>query len=510
MMFSPTDVVREVDEIDETYNDTLQQSASANIDRTQLWLFAQTTYMAAICEENEVTSSFHGIEDVSPKTPEQVHAASTFDSPSKKSVRFANVTSTTPEHELASVENRRVSPIHDGTFWEAWRHNKRSHRARDVFQHRKARAEAEHVRRVSVPKQHADQLQGKFETIAAERPAPTRPVSNLLPLAPQDEQKDLIVTVEREREALEQIQSSAWHISAQREINGGKLLTSPIVSSFKGRKDVRILDLAGQVHCSWAWTVAEEHPDASVYTTVSSDAEAHVLASSLDGPNNHHVVASATPWELPFESDFFDVISARHLYNHLKTIWPKGSAADEWDLTLRECLRCLKPGGYLEFDLLDAELVHTDVISQALGVEFAFNLRTRGYDPCAGKSFLPRLKRAGFRDIKRAWILLPVADVVPQWNDSGKSSAVSAERIVTTDGTVQQFDPLLTGSTVDVRAMTGLVGARLWEQWMLKLNCEMGRSEQRVLNDVAKTLEESGKGNAGWRCLVGWARKEEI
>lgn len=506
--FSPTDLVDAVDEIDESYADTLQQSASANIDRTQLWLSAQTTYMAAICEDDEVSSGLHTQEENMTKMSTPVSLACTDDSPNKKSVRFAKVATRSPKESLSSVEDQRVSPIHDGTFWEAWRHNKRSQRARDVFQHRQARAEAEHVRRISVPKQHADQLQGKFETVTTQRPAPARPVSSLLPVALEDERKELIAAVERERQALELIRPSAWHLSAQREVNGGKLLTSPIVTSFKGRRDVRILDLAGQVHCSWAWTVAEEHPDAEVYTTVSSDAEAHVLASSLDGPSNHHVVTSPKLWQLPFDSDYFDVVSARHLYSHLKTTWPKGFAADEWDLTLRECLRCLKPGGYLEFDLLDAELVHTDAVSQALGVEFAFNLKTRGYDPCAGKSFLPRLRHAGFRDIKRAWMILPVADAVPRWND--KPAAASHERFITIDGTVQQFDPPLTGSTADVRAMTGLVGARMWEQWMLKLNDEMGRSESRALDDVAQALEEGGRGNAAWRCLVGWARKEEI
>lgn len=513
VMFSPTDVISEVDEIDETYENTLQQTATANIDRTQLWLSAQDAYMVAICEEDEVIKSFADVEDASPKTPEQPSPVADFESPSKKSVRFAETKAVSPKSGLTVTEDRRVSPIHDGTFWEAWRHNKRSQRARDVFQHRQARVEAEQVRRVSLPKNHAEQLQGKFEIVAAERPAPARPVSNLLPVAPEDKRTELIATADRERQALEQIQSSNWHLAAQREVNGGKLLTSPIVSSFKSRKDVRILDLAGQVNCSWAWSVAQEHPNAEVFTTVASDIEAHVL--SLEGPINHHVVTSPRLWELPFADGHFDVISARNLYTHLKTTWPKGFAADEWDLTLRECLRCLKPGGYLEFDLLDAEMVHTDAVSQALGVEFAFNLKTRGYDPAAGKSFLPRLKRAGFCDIKRAWMVLPVADVVPRWNDAGKRATMSSttsivERSINTDGTVMQFEPPLTGSTTDVRALTGLVGARMWEQWMLKLNVEMGRSEKRVMGDVAKALEEGGKGNAGWRSLVGWARKEEF
>lgn len=509
LAFSPTEVIEEVDELDETYDDTIQKTATVNIDRTQLWLTAQSDYMKAVCEESDVIESFQDIEDAIPKTPEQGSPVSLDASPSKKSVRFADVAA----NDLlkpTEIQQKRISPIHDGTFWEGWRHTKRSQRARDVFQHRQARAEAEHVKRTSCQKQYCDQLKGKYEITSAHRPNPSRPVSNMLPVAPEDEKKELIQRAERERQALEQMQSSSWAVSAQKEINGGRLLTSPIVQTFKGRDDVRILDLAGQVHCSWAWDVAAEHPNAAVYSTVSSDAEAHVAGSTLEGPSNHFVVAAPKTWELPFQSNYFDVISARNLYSHLKTTWPKGEAVDEWDLTLRECLRCLKPGGYIEFDLLDAELVHPEPALQALGVEFAFNLKTRGYDPASGKNFLPRLKRAGFSSIKRAWMVLPAGDVLPKWTDSGKASTdatTAVERTIGPNGEVTSYEPPVTGSTKDVRAVTGLVGARMWEQWMLKLNGEMGRSEERCLEGVAKALEEGGKGKSGFRCLVGWARK---
>lgn len=526
IVFSPVDTISEVEEVDETYNDALKENAAANIDRTQLWLTMQTDYMKAVCEDDGIVDSFKDVEDAAPKTPDQSSPAASDNSPSKKSVRFADVT--TPELGKPKGEPaKRISPIHDGTFWQGWRHTKRSQRARDVFQHRQARAEAEHVRRISCSKQHIEQLQGKYEINITDRPAPSRPVSSFLPATAEDEKKEIIACAERERQALEQMQSSSWAVAALKEVNGGKLLTSPVVSSFRARHDVQILDLAGQVHCSWAWTVAAEHPDAIVYTTVSSDAEAHVAESALEGPENHYVVAAPKTWELPFEDNTFDVISARNLYAHLKTTWPKGLAADEWDLTLRECYRILRPGGSLEFDLLDAELVHSEQVSQALSVEFAFNLKTRGYDPSAGKSFLPRLKRAGFGDIKRAWMVLPVAEVQQRWTDSGKTpssnssgatitpgatredyfGASAGERVIGPSGDVTYYEPPLTGTTRDVRAMTGLVGARMWEQWMLKLNSEMGRSEERCLEGVAKALEEGGKGNAGWRCLVGWARK---
>ncbi|WPG97614.1 Hypothetical protein R9X50_00039400 [Acrodontium crateriforme] len=521
-VFSPTDVIKEVDEIDETYDNTLQQTAAVNIDRTALWLNAQTDYMKAVCAEDDgedVVESFKDVEGAMPTTPDQASPSTIDFSPaSKKSVRFADDASPTdPSTDPTKCPEKRISPIHDGTFWEGWRHIKRSQRARDVFQQRQIRVEAEHVRRVSCVKQHVDQLQGKYEITTTKRPSPNRPVSTFLPKSTEDDGVELIATVEKERQALCQLQSSAWYLAAQRKVNGGSLLTSPTIQSYNERDDVKILDLAGQVHCSWGWTVAADHPKAEVYTTVSTDAEAHVLGSSLEGPDNHFVVAAPRLWELPFEDNFFDVISARNLYVHLKTLWPKGKAADEWDLTLRECLRTLKPGGYFEFDLLDAELVNPDPSSQALGVEFAFSLKARGYDPSGGKSFLPRLKRAGFGDIKRAWMVLPVADVSPRWTDTGK--VLSRAATMTSDNgkdspgeingcATKIYEPPMTGSTQDVRAMTGLVGARMWEQWMVKLNNETGRSEARCLEGVAKALEEAGRGTAAWRCLVGWARKD--
>jgi SAM-dependent methyltransferase len=521
--FSPTtEAITEVEEIDETYQDTLKQTASANINRTQLWLCTQKAYIDNLCSDDEVIESFKHLEGAVPHTPDRSSPSSNTSSPqSKKSVRFVEANNASDEKV-----KKRISPIHDGTFWAGFKHTKRSQRARDVFQHRQMRAEAEHVRRNSAGKQHAEQLMGKFELTDAIRPTPARPISSFLPpTIDDDEEKEIFARAERERQALQQLQPSAWHTAATKELHGGSLLTSPIVASFKHRSDVRILDLAGQAHCSWAWDVAVTHPQAQVYTTVSSDAEAHVLSSALEGPMNHSVVAAPRTWVLPFPPNHFDVVSARNLYANLRTLVPNGEVIDEWDLTLQECLRVLKPGGYLEFDLLDAELAHPDAATQALGVEFAFKLRTRGYDPASGKTFLPRLKRAGFHDIKRAWMLLPVADVSPTWTDSGKSSAsststvtataahgdyfVESERSIGDNGAVVTYEPPVTGSTKDVRAITGLVGARQWEQWILKLAGEMGREEEECLESVGRALESAGRAGegAGWRCLVGWARK---
>ena len=530
LVFSPTELVGEVDEIDETYDNTLQQTARVNIGRTRGWLDAQNAYMDAVCaDETDLSDAFAHVADVVPHTPENRSPVSSDVSPGKKSVRFAEFVETAAESGQGQV--KRISPIHDGTFWEGWRRQKRSQRARDVFHHAQARAEADHVRRRVCPQQHLDQLQGRYEIPTAMRPAPSRPISNfLLPDGKEPEPDDRSVQVERQRQALEILAPSAWHLSAQRKIHGGRLLTSPIVASFKHRADIAVLDLAGASVCGWAWDVAMEHPKARVITTVSTDAEAHVGACAA-GPANHSVVAAPKPWDLPFSDASFDVVSARSLHTQLRTHVPAGTAgsSDEWDLVLAACRRVLKPGGFLEFNLLDAELVHADPAAQAAGVEFAFNLRTRGYDPAPGKTFLPRLKRAGFAGVKRAWLVLPAAHVLPRWTDAGKTKPSSSSsgtaaaappvpdasphRLVAPapDGNGLTAVPL--GSTTDVRAVTGLMGARLWEEWMVKLQGEIdgegGAGVQRALEGMARALGESGaNGKAGWRYLVGWARKE--
>ena len=119
-----------LDEIDESYDDTLKAKTVENIDRTKLWLYAQNIYMQAICEDDEDLEEFATVQDAVPATPElaspnESSPTSLKSSPSKKSVRFvADVIAQT--EKSASPENKRVSPIHDGTFWQGWRYHKRS------------------------------------------------------------------------------------------------------------------------------------------------------------------------------------------------------------------------------------------------------------------------------------------------------------------------------------------------------------------------------------------------
>jgi SAM-dependent methyltransferase len=214
-------------------------------------------------------------------------------------------------------------------------------------------------------------------------------------------------------------------------------------------------------------------------------------------------------WTFPFPKSHFDVISARTLYELLKTDKPLGRSKDEYDLCIKECFRCLKPGGVIDFSLIDADIIHAGRRAQAMSVEFGFNLKTRGYDAQPTKSFLPRLQKAGFRDVSRAWMVLPMGKTAANWKDTlpvGAAGPVQ-ERTISSDGEVQVGEAPVWGTTVDAAMMTGIVGSWMYERWMLKLRMEMGWEEERGLEGVVQVLEEGAEGGSAWRYLMGYARK---
>ena len=494
---------------DEGYEQAIQEMAEKSLDRTSVWLAAQTSYMSSLRET--YPASEVGLSTANSPRRRNTHMRDvSLGSPIQKAVRFL-------ESEIAKQEFSAVKRPADGEsiYYHAFQHVQLQQRRMDAFRHRHTRSDSVQATRVNLPEEHLNALQGGLHITHVVRPDPKRPIS-MLP-GKEAEQTDetseqkVIAQVERERQALDQVNSRMWVIEAAKYLSGGKLLNSPAVSTLtrapalgdiengKIRCPARILDLGGQPNCDWAWHASQEYRYARVYT---ASVEPDLIGSGVRGPRNHRRVAVTDLWQLPYPDQYFDTISARSLFSYLKTEKPLGQSADEYDLCLQECLRCLKPGGYLEWFMMDSEIVNAGTRGTAVSVEFGFNLKTRGYDPIPTKSWLGRIRRAGFDDIKRAWTFLPMgtptreAHMLPETPppdvstfDSGKLEAVQGP----------------VGSTADAASMSGLVGSWAWEQWMLRLQQEMGK--EQLLEGVGAVLEEGKSTGAGWRCLNGWARK---
>ncbi|KAJ2981910.1 hypothetical protein NUW58_g6567 [Xylaria curta] len=445
---------------DPEYTKKQQAVALSNLDRTELWLLAQKAYLQGVHVEEEVQSNREPenetieirIEDETKETGAELN-----ESPStqkKKAVRFSEVAlKTSIPRTLPSKFARRES-----AYYRAFQDYIIRSRQQDTFVHRLPRFEALQAQRISLREAHRNQLLGKYQLSVVPQSARKRMSANVV------RGDDVIVDDperlkrEKEEEALAQMASANWHVSAIKALNGGRLFSAPIakqlasLSRIGGAQDrTRILDLGGQATCDWAWHCAIAYPNTKVYT-VTTKTIRQLSNCNMRGPSNHRQVAVERLTRLPFPDAHFDLVSARELHSIIKFTGENGE--DEWEGCLSELMRVLKPGGYLDFSVMDSDIINAGPLGLAKSVEFGFALKTLGYDPNPTRLFLGRLGRAGFDEVRRAWMCLPM----------GHTKLPAGEKplpaVRDSNGIDRSFEvkAILQGSTEGASTITGLAG----------------------------------------------------
>ncbi|OAX78617.1 hypothetical protein ACJ72_07073 [Emergomyces africanus] len=488
---SSTDYV--MDEYDELYEEELKFQASSNLDRTSVWLAAQTTYLSALRETNPANKVEGAATTVVAENPQE-----SFSNASRKSVGLATL-----------LENRTRSKFPDlvggdAMFYRGFQRLTCKLNSRVAFLHSNIRLESVQTMRLSFMDRHIDNLVGKYALNAPVRPPYRGPFSqaprnSTVPQILADQAK--FSKLEKEQDAVYQLRGSMWAVEALKFLKGGCLLPAPAAKRVARAKAplggleksaarrMRVLDLGGDPSCGWAWHVSNDHRNVKVYTAITKQ---QVVNPGMKGPSNHRQVSVPNMWQLPFRDNQFDVISSRTFHALLKTDHPCDEEQDEYDLCLKECFRCLKPGGILEFFLMDSDIIRAGSYGAAVSVEFGFNLKTRGYDPAPTKSFMCRLQKANFTSVKRAWMFLPLCEGYPVPQTQPLTPSEAGETM---------------GTTSTIASTTSLLGGWIWEQWMLKLQMEMGREKGKLLEEVPRVYSEGQSPGAGWRCLTGWAMK---
>ncbi|KAL4885192.1 hypothetical protein BJY04DRAFT_144438 [Aspergillus karnatakaensis] len=498
------------DEQEEDYAEELREKALSSMDRTSVWLAAQATYLAALSETNPANA----VEDEDEVEPESVVEEKTQPSVALErqksvSVRFSE-TFPEPPSSFPSAEASK-----DSIYWRGFQFLLAQSRSRDTFVHRSTRFDAVQSTRLGLSGLHNKCLLGNYELVAPTRPSYSGPFSQ----APRNSvlasvlaEKAKFSMVEKEQLVLTQISQPIWAMEAFRYFYGGNLVASPVrkrlsrrdanMTSHKKpkRREVRVLDLGGHATAEWAWQLAHDYPHVKVYTVYTDHQQVN---EAIKGPPNHRHIQVSSLWKLPFPANKFDLISARSLPAFLKTEKPAGEDLDEYDLCLKECHRCLKPGGYLEFFVMDAEISRAGPYASATSIEFSFSLKIRGYDPLPTKAFLPRLRKSNFDSIKRGWMFLPMGTEPLKPQVPRETPDPRVKSLVEDYEAVQ--GPL--GSTADMAPITGLLGGWIWEQWLLKLQVETGRERGKLLEGIGSVFDEGRKNGSGWTCLSGWARK---
>jgi SAM-dependent methyltransferase len=523
---APTEIVADYDP---NYARKQQETALSNFDRTELWLLAQRAYLKGVDEED--TDALQTIaeapeEEEKEDTTKTEQTSAAGDS-QKKVVRFSHIITTTAQPKRLPSKLLRQESAYYRAFQD---YIVRSQRC-DVFVHQLPRFEFLQAQRVGLRETHVNQLLGKYQLSVVPQSAKKRLSANVargdLDLTDDPEK----LRREKEQEAMNQMAMPSWHVAAMKFLNGGRLILAPVTKRLarlsvaaptKGgvsRDRARVLDLGGKSTCDWAWHCALQYPNAKIYT-VTTKSIRQLSNANIRGPSNHRQVAVRKFSHLPFADNHFDLISARELHSILKFVGENGE--DEWETCLRECMRVLKPGGYLEFSILDSDIMNAGPLGLAKSVEFGFTLKTLGYDPSPSKLWLKRLSRAGFEDIRRTWVCLPMG---AKRNLHKMPTPILPDGTIDEAAKVHQMEAITMGSTDNIASVCSILGGWSWERWLLR--CEMekvaGETQLRLadtvtagesMKEAAKCLEgvhgvmEEGRNcKAGYRMLNGYARK---
>ncbi|OAL39173.1 hypothetical protein AYO20_01491 [Fonsecaea nubica] len=537
-------------EYDEKYYDELKRTAGQNLDRTGSWLAAQTGYLSAILDSDpneELSDKAEPPDGKDIKAVQSVRRTVMFAEKATIDTSVVVEVETWPEKESPDSEAEAKEPI----FLAAFQHLVAVRKRRDAFIHSTSRLDAIQALRIALPEKHIKNLLGQHTLVDPARPKYSGPFSQnprQTGVFERTVEQIAYQTAEREQLALASVEPSNWQIDALRAMFHGRLLASAAACqrlktkatvplddpACVGSKRLRILDIGGTASASWAWNAALEWPNVKIYTVITKEqarSQRPPTMAKPEAPANHRTISVPHLWQLPFRGGHFDVISARSLHVLLKNNPVPGvPEIDEWDLTLRECMRVLKPGGYLDYMIMDSTIAHAGPRAETMSVEFGFELHRRGYEREAARSWLRRLKKEGFVGVKRAWMFMPMGRRPPKeteeqpygysggwqsWRQGGKPF-VPAPRPISEVSTISKIvrqymdveavqGPV--GSTQDVADLTGLLGARMWEEWLVKVRAESGREQSRWLEGVDEVIEEGKEHGSGWKVLIGWARK---
>ncbi|RGP79112.1 hypothetical protein FLONG3_2794 [Fusarium longipes] len=530
---APTEIVVDYDP---DYARKQQKEALSHFDRTELWLVAQRSYLRGV--QDDTSEDDGGLNTIAEEAEEEIEPSVVHNElpplkvqpeqsvvPLKKSVRFSNLVSTSDHPKrLPSMLVRRES-----AYYRAFQDYIIRIQRQDVFVHQLARFEAIQAQRVSLRESHRNQLLGKYQLSVVPQSAKKRLSANVARGDDNIIDDPEKLRHEKEVEAMNQMTVAAWHVAAMKMLNGGRLISAPVTKRLARlsraapnksgvvRERARVLDLGGQTTCDWAWHCALQFPNTKVYT-VTTKSIRQLSNCNVRGPPNHRQVAVQKFSRLPFADNHFDLISARELHSILKLFGENGE--DEWDTCLKECMRVLKPGGYLDFSLLDSDIINAGPVGLAKSVEFGFALKTLGYDPKPTKLWLSRLARAGFQDTRRIWMCLPMGarrsmykPPTPPMKDSPDGQDVKT----------CHMDAMVMGSSDDIASACSIAGGWSWERWLLRCEMEKVAGELRLadttttgtameeagkcLDGVAAVFEEGRNCKSGFRMLNGYAQK---
>jgi SAM-dependent methyltransferase len=312
----------------------------------------------------------------------------------------------------------------------------------------------------------------------------------------------------------------------------GRVLFSPVHFELKDPSEDRVLVIDG-LGKDWSYYCALTYPEATVYDIGPG---ASSSATSKDGPaepwstlrNHRHICHESLNNALPFPMHFFAAVVLR---------FPTALPSSVHRFVLSEAKRVLRPGGYLEFSVLDLDLVNMGnrarraVRGLKMRLQVAddnISLRNTSDEIMAG------IGRKGFVECKSCVVGVPVAGKLPSPEDTKNpttkrtsSTSKKSNTLSTPKGPKPEvsFSDLLNASATSDSTDNGITDmvARVGRWWYSRCyeSLVLPEAGEPGAANSGKTLESSiwkddglisecEKRDTSFKMLIGYAQKPEI
>ena len=255
----------------------------------------------------------------------------------------------------------------------------------------------------------------------------------------------------------------------------------------------RVLVLDGLGNDDWSFYCAETYKDASVFNLSPTPSRPQQQNAALNLPKNHRQIQlTSLANRFPFPPGFFAAAVLR---------FPAATAESAYFNAISECMRVLRPGGYLETSILDLDMVNMG--NKARKALRELKIRMQIAHP--GVSLKPlsdnvqkMLKKSGFESLQRVPINLPVAGIV----SNSRSNSIDAR-----SASLEELhkEPSTTGNANLAKTLPQ-VGRWWFTRCYEMISMPYDDMERSIWNDKA-LLEECEKKETGFKLLLCYAQK---
>lgn len=282
-------------------------------------------------------------------------------------------------------------------------------------------------------------------------------------------------------------------LMTSRWLSFDRVLFSPALDEAKHHHRGRVLVLDGLGNDDWSFYCAETYPHVDIFNLSPKPASSQQIGALQLPKNYRQVQHTDLRKDFPFETGFFTAAVFR---------FPAATSEDAYLNSISECMRVLRPGGYLEMAILDINMVNMGNRARRALHELKYRMRISQPEVALKplSTTLQRMaKQSGFRDLNRYVVSVPVAGRVLR----SRSQAGSLDK---KNGTLGDLRKEVSGDEDGGLASSLATVGRWWfTRCYEMITLPYGDVERSIWNDEA-LLEECEKRETRFRLLLCYAQ----